>query len=900
MIRKILAAWRKQMRGRKAAGTQGPFDPVYYLRRYPDLANFTSADQAARHYDRHGAAEGRYPNARAEEEADYERYLTRSADFDLVAYRASNPDLERIFSADRDFILHYIRHGRAEGRKAVFSRSGADPLAPAWAKLFSASQFSAWASAWKDAPTSREEALALFRDWGMEKLAPIRFDYQFDAEFYRRRNAIPASISDIDMYRVWLDEGIPAHRPPNEGRLLLPYLGERPFPHGFDWRGYAVAIGLKREADRADVLIHLFDKDIPCLGATRFAEGDGRTLELVVMAVRYRINHGRHADAIAALKAVEALEPAWPAQLHRLRGDALFAMGKASQACDAFGLAITNGDDSPETVIRAAQAAIKAQDFDQAADLLFSAQQIEARHSSAFARLAGQLIEGLFAHISAESHAALSTKPPSVSQANDGMRRGLERIAALIETLELAPAPLGADPAGHVVLLGNETIRQCTHYRIEQKQMQFREAGLDLQRHAEADVDKFIAALPGARAAIFYRVPATPPIMRAILTARRMGIPTYYDIDDLIFCAESYPPPLSTYGGQITDATYRGLQFGVALFRFAITLCDRAIASTPALLTHMEPLVREQRGILIRNGLDDRNRAMALLGAKRPTGRNERIRIFYGSGTLAHHADFVDLVAPALRRLLDEQPRVDLVLVGHVAQAAVLTDHADRTLRYPVIADINDYWSILAHCDINMAMLQPDAAADCKSEIKWLEAGMLGIPTVASGTATYREAISDGVDGMIADTTDQWHACLSRLATDGELRSSMGQAARRKAHDHYGLPQAAAIWREELRISPPARPKGRLRILVCNVFFHPQSVGGATRVVEDNVSAIAATCSDIEQAIFCSDDSSTPGRSSGPCATSVTCRSTDSPRVTSTFLISVSPRMEMSGSVVPV
>jgi len=844
------------MRPRQAPDAR--LDPVYYLRRYPDLASFTTADQAIRHYDRHGAAEGRYPNARVEEEAEYARYLIRSADFDLVAYRALNPDLERIFSTDRDFIFHYIRHGRAEGRPATFSRGTGDPLAPAWTKLFSASQFSAWASAWKDPPASREEALTLFRDWGLEKLAPIRFDYRFDPEFYRRRYRISASVSDVEMYRGWLDDGVPAHRPPNETRLLLPYLDEHPFPDSFDWRGYAAAAGLKGEHDRADALIHLFDKDVSCLRVARFVRPDDHLRDLIALIAGYRLRCDRHADALAALRTIEQDDSAWPARLHRLRGDALLAAGKATQAGDAFALASAKGDDSAETAIRAATAAIAAKAFDQAVQRL-SAQPTHAERSRAFEQVVDLLIERLFIQTSTEAHAALAAQPPSIAQANDGMRRGLERIATLIETLDLAPAPLGRDPSGPVILLGNETIRQCTHYRIEQKQMQFRAAGLDLRRYADTEVDRFIAALPGACAAIFYRVPATPSIMRAILTARRMGIPTYYDIDDLIFCAESYPPPLSTYGGQITEITHRGLQFGVPLFRFAIELCDRAIASTPALLAHMEPLVRERRGMLLRNGLDDRNRAMAMLGAKRAPGREGRIRIFYGSGTLAHHADFIELVAPALRRLLDEQPNVDLVFVGHVPQAAILAGHADRTLRYPVIAEIEDYWSILAYCDINIAMLQPDAVADCKSEIKWLEAALLGIPTVASGTATYRDAIADSIDGAIADTPQQWYDALSRLAADVELRASMGQAAHRKANDRYALTQAAATWREEFRTLPPARPKERLRVLVCNVFFHPQSLGGATRVVEDNVAAIADACPDIELAIFCSDDSATPG-----------------------------------------
>jgi len=41
--------------------------------------------------------------------------------------------------------------------------------------------------------------------------------------------------------------------------------------------------------------------------------------------------------------------------------------------------------------------------------------------------------------------------------------------------------------------------------------------------------------------------------------------------------------------------------------------------------------------------------------------------------------------------------------------------------------------------DINLSVLKPGVISDCKSEIKWLEAAMLGIPSIVSATQTHTE-----------------------------------------------------------------------------------------------------------------------------------------------------------------
>lgn len=860
------------------------FDPVWYRQRYPDLAGMRTLAEVRHHYLAHGRREGRLANARAEEEADFRRYLTRSADFDLTAYRLLNPDLARACREDRDYVLHFIRHGRAEGRPAVFAADdsgdgsgdgsgerGRAGLAEPWMQLFSTAHYSAWIGEDAGAPSfaGRGEAIAHFRAHGMAALAPIHFDHLFDPAFYRAHHA-RSEPDDARLYREWLEQGLGEGRAANESQALLPLVGHAGFPEGFDWRGYA-ALRRLPAGSRVRVLAALFETERdwaavrPLIAAPR--------APLAAHLARYRLQRGAAGEAEAIVAGLAAGEADWPAALHALNAELLARRGQTAAALAACEHALRGGDDSWATFERAVTLATTlatglATDGTGRRDALALLQRHAARWTGRadWAALVGITIDRLFAQAHEQALADLRDRP--ADEAGAAFTAALADLAEAMATLGTPPAPLAARlPAaadGPVVMLGDETLRQCTHYRLEQKAEQFAAAGIALRRHGADDVAGFLDSLPGARAAIFYRVQATPAIMRAILCARAMGLPTYYEIDDLLFDPAAYPPPLATYGGNIGAAEWEALRQSVWLFRFALSLCDRAIASTASLLAAMAPLTREGTGLVVRNGLDSRNRAAIALGA-RPPAETGRIRIFYGSGTLAHAEDFSTLAAPALARIMAERAEVDLVLVGHVPHDAGLDRLGARVLRYPFIDNIADYWSVLAACDVALAMLAPGAAADAKSEIKWLEAAAAGIPTVASDTATFREVIVPGETGLLAADADGWYRALAMLCGDAALRRRIGQAARAQALRDYSLEAAAEQWRAVFpalipTTSAPAISGRRPRVLVVNVFFAPQSIGGATRVVEDNVRHLAET-GEFELAVFCTDEGfGPPGR----------------------------------------
>ncbi len=89
---------------------------------------------------------------------------------------------------------------------------------------------------------------------------------------------------------------------------------------------------------------------------------------------------------------------------------------------------------------------------------------------------------------------------------------------------------------------------------------------------------------------------------------------------------------------------------------------------------------------------------------------------------------------------------------------------------------------VLRDLDVNLAPLEPGSIFnEAKSAIKWLEAALTSTPTIASPTEPFREAITDGHNGILATTPDEWSRAIEGLLDDSDARARVGERARRDA-----------------------------------------------------------------------------------------------------------------------
>ncbi len=82
--------------------------------------------------------------------------------------------------------------------------------------------------------------------------------------------------------------------------------------------------------------------------------------------------------------------------------------------------------------------------------------------------------------------------------------------------------------------------------------------------------------------------------------------------------------------------------------------------------------------------------------------------------------------------------------------------------------------------DILIAPLCDNTFNSCKSVIKFLEYGAVGIPGVYSRVTPYAKVIDDGTDGFLASELDEWFDKLCRLVESPGLRTQMAINAQNK------------------------------------------------------------------------------------------------------------------------
>lgn len=138
------------------------------------------------------------------------------------------------------------------------------------------------------------------------------------------------------------------------------------------------------------------------------------------------------------------------------------------------------------------------------------------------------------------------------------------------------------------------------------------------------------------------------------------------------------------------------------------------------------------------------------------------------------HAPDLRLVYPVLLQLLDEFPTLEVQIAGLVTDDVPVHPRLVR----PRAVRIEEYPDLLAGFDIAIAPLLDSRFNRCKSDLKFLEYGMVGLPTVASPVAPYARSINQGVNGYLAKNNKDWLKYLRLLINDSAARDRVAAKAR--------------------------------------------------------------------------------------------------------------------------
>lgn len=158
--------------------------------------------------------------------------------------------------------------------------------------------------------------------------------------------------------------------------------------------------------------------------------------------------------------------------------------------------------------------------------------------------------------------------------------------------------------------------------------------------------------------------------------------------------------------------------------------------------------------------------------------------IGYFSGTKTHDRDF-QLIQDQIIKILEKYPQAKLMILGHLNLDEKFKKYRRRVIRHG-LKNYLELEEFIARVDINLAPLVQNEFTNAKSEIKFFDAGMVGVPTIASPTFAFKKAIRNGKNGILAKD-DEWFEKIELLMNDKNLYTKISKAAYKSSlQNHSG------------------------------------------------------------------------------------------------------------------
>jgi glycosyltransferase involved in cell wall biosynthesis len=382
-------------------------------------------------------------------------------------------------------------------------------------------------------------------------------------------------------------------------------------------------------------------------------------------------------------------------------------------------------------------------------------------------------------------------------------------------------------PTGHkAVLLVHEQPAASTRYRCEHAGEQLELLGITFDI-AQSDELQLARASEHYEFFVLHRVKWSRDVAALVKRAASLGKPVVFETDDLIIepGASEHFAFLDNEGEHQREAWHTQLR----LYREALLACDRAIVSTEPLRGHA---LRHCRKAEVAFNVVSREMVQAAAVAHRGTPSRDHgtsdVRIAYFSGTRTHSRDFLQ-AADAIVWALKTYPHVGFLLVGKLDLDDRFGAFGDRVVTVPK-RPWQELPELMSTVDINLAPLEPDNPfTECKSCVKFLEAALLGVPTVASPRPDFERVITHGRNGLLAESPAEWQDAIRQLIESPHLRHELGQHAYDEVRRNHTTSAHARRFRGVMR--SVGKDIGRPPLAVNWLVPATQmSEGGATRL----------------------------------------------------------------------
>lgn len=274
---------------------------------------------------------------------------------------------------------------------------------------------------------------------------------------------------------------------------------------------------------------------------------------------------------------------------------------------------------------------------------------------------------------------------------------------------------------------------------------------------------------------VFHKIFFNEKIVKFIAEIKKQNKEIIFDTDDLDFDPQYFSQ--MEYFSQISDVEKKEYEKGIG----SEILNDAYVKNCTTTVSYLAQKIKEKgkKVFIVSNKISEDELEIANRIIEKEKKQDGFLRIGYFSGTPSHNKDFAT-ISDAILKILKENKKVKLILAGPLDVEDKLQEFKNQIETLPRVSR-NKYYNNLWKCDINLVPLElNNPFCESKSEIKFIEAGVLKIPTIATCNQTYREVITDGENGLLASSRQEWEEKIQMLLQNKDLRVKLGEKAREK------------------------------------------------------------------------------------------------------------------------
>ncbi len=327
-----------------------------------------------------------------------------------------------------------------------------------------------------------------------------------------------------------------------------------------------------------------------------------------------------------------------------------------------------------------------------------------------------------------------------------------------------------------ILFINGCPIDYCERYRVLNKIEELLAYGITCDETIPEKLNKEM--IKYYRGFIIYRTPWTKEMEDFIKIAKSQNKKIFYDIDDLVFDLNytKQIKALSTLSPEEKEL----YDDGVIRYGKLLNICDYGITTTKKIRDEMTKKVKDV--CIDKNIASLELQKFSEFAISEVKKEDNKIIMGYASGSSTHNDD-LNMILPHIINILKKYNNVYLKLIGAIEYPKELETYKSQIIISPFV-NFKKLPYELRKIDINLAPLQNNIFNEAKSSIKWMEAALVKVPTIASDIGDFKDSITNNVNGILCRDAD-WFERIEELVLNRDLRESIAENAYNTVYSKY-------------------------------------------------------------------------------------------------------------------